>query len=233
MKNARSVSAAVIAILVIIIVWRQWTFHDDLQPEPQQGELAAESGSGRDVSPVKIGVYYETLCPDSIRFVREQLWNTFQKLSQVIDVELIPYGKASSKSQGNDRWTFRCQHGPNECRGNMMQACAIKYNPSQQKIVPFVHCVMTAGNPPNSGKQCAEKTGLDWNQISQCAEGAEGESLLHDMGVKTDTQKPRIHFIPWITINGDNSDTVQDQALSNLQSLVCRSYKGPTPSSCT
>ena len=45
--------------------------------------------------PVQIQVYYETLCPDSIRFVAEQLYPTYQKLGQYLNIEFIPYGFAS------------------------------------------------------------------------------------------------------------------------------------------
>lgn len=41
-------------------------------------------------------VMYESLCPDSIRFVKDQLMPTFETLgSQRMVVELVPYGKAT------------------------------------------------------------------------------------------------------------------------------------------
>ena len=44
---------------------------------------------------VTIGVYYESLCPDSRNFITKQLYPTYQKLGQNLDVEFKPYGKAS------------------------------------------------------------------------------------------------------------------------------------------
>jgi len=41
---------------------------------------------------LKLTVYYESLCPDSIRFITKQLYPTYQKLA--FDVEFVPYGKA-------------------------------------------------------------------------------------------------------------------------------------------
>ena len=44
---------------------------------------------------VTIGVYYESLCPDSRNFITKQLYPTYQKLGQNLDVEFKPFGKAS------------------------------------------------------------------------------------------------------------------------------------------
>jgi len=43
---------------------------------------------------VKVDVYYETLCPDSIQFIRRQLYPTFNKIGEIMDITLIPFGKA-------------------------------------------------------------------------------------------------------------------------------------------
>lgn len=48
----------------------------------------------RESPKVKIDVYYETLCPDSIQFIRRQLYPTYQKIGEIMDISLIPYGKA-------------------------------------------------------------------------------------------------------------------------------------------
>lgn len=40
-------------------------------------------------------VYYETLCPDSQNFIRDQLFPTYEKLGQYLKIEFIPYGFAS------------------------------------------------------------------------------------------------------------------------------------------
>ena len=40
-------------------------------------------------------MYYESLCPDSRKFITQQLYPTYQNLSQNLDVEFKPFGKAS------------------------------------------------------------------------------------------------------------------------------------------
>lgn len=44
---------------------------------------------------VHVAVYYEALCPDSRSFILKQLGPTYQTLSTNIEVELVPYGKAT------------------------------------------------------------------------------------------------------------------------------------------
>lgn len=43
---------------------------------------------------VKVRVYYEALCPDSKYFFVKHLGPVTEKLSEFLDVTLIPYGKA-------------------------------------------------------------------------------------------------------------------------------------------
>ncbi len=39
-------------------------------------------------------VFYEVLCPDSRHFVLHQLMPAWEKLSDIMEVELKPFGKA-------------------------------------------------------------------------------------------------------------------------------------------
>lgn len=41
-----------------------------------------------------VAIYYESLCPDSIRFITNQLDPTYGYFKDYIEVELIPFGKS-------------------------------------------------------------------------------------------------------------------------------------------
>lgn len=41
-----------------------------------------------------MNVYYESLCPDSLQFLVNQLGPQYESLSSIMDVRLIPFGKA-------------------------------------------------------------------------------------------------------------------------------------------
>lgn len=88
---------------------------------------------------VHVGVYYESLCPDSIRFIQTQLSTEYANFADFIDLELIPFGKSTSGDGAN----FECQHGPAECEGNRIQSCILAAAPSQLSQVNFVACQMS------------------------------------------------------------------------------------------
>lgn len=43
---------------------------------------------------VQVGVFYESLCPDSIRFVKNQLEPIYQDFNEFIQIDFIPFGKS-------------------------------------------------------------------------------------------------------------------------------------------
>ncbi|CAH1969837.1 unnamed protein product [Acanthoscelides obtectus] len=90
---------------------------------------------------VKVSIYYEALCGDSIRFIAQQLHPNFPKLADYIDLDLVPYGKAVH-SNIHGTYYFSCQHGPAECKGNVYQSCALSQNQGDRKNVEFVNCIM-------------------------------------------------------------------------------------------
>lgn len=193
---------------------------------------ALVAGAGLSNNVVDVGVYYESLCPDSIRFIKNGLVPTYNALGSNLDVTLIPYGKASHKLNAESgEWQFSCQHGPEECQGNMAQACGLhaiqKEEPSdkvQQLSVALVGCVMSSRNPSSSVPQCAESVGLNEQSkasITQCLNSSLSKELLAANGDKTDALNPRLSFVPTITINGVTSQDIQNKALSNFQKLIC------------
>lgn len=94
---------------------------------------------------MNVGVYYESLCPDSIRFIQSQLATEYPNFADFIDLDLIPFGKSTS----GDGTTFECQHGPLECEGNRIQSCVLSAASDTLSQVNFVACQMSYTADPS------------------------------------------------------------------------------------
>ena len=57
----------------------------------------------------------------------------------ITDIELVPYGNAQVITRYPP--SFKCQHGEDECYGNIVELCAIKNNP--EKWWKFIRCEET------------------------------------------------------------------------------------------
>ncbi len=70
---------------------------------------------------VKLGVYLESLCPDSKSFINKQLTPTFNILSQIFDIDLVPFGNSKYTYNTTKEVLFKCQNGFQEYFGNKIQ----------------------------------------------------------------------------------------------------------------
>ena len=56
-------------------------------------------------------------------------------------------------------------------------------------------------------------------------QGPEGNILEHAIGAKTESLDPPHNYVPWIVVDGEHSDKVQQAAMDNLLDLICQLYK--------
>ncbi|XP_074038841.1 GILT-like protein 1 isoform X2 [Leptinotarsa decemlineata] len=185
------------------------------------------------VNGMKVAVYYEALCGDSVDFITHQLYPHFSELSDYIDLELIPYGKAVH-NYNNGSYEFSCQHGPSECKGNKLQSCILAHNDDQLKQVQFVNCIMRRRSRSSSStvKGCARQYHLDVENFDSCSKGSEGDRLLAGMGDKTLALDPSISFVPTIIFDGKYNEDVQNDSLVDFVAVVCSKIGGTKPSIC-
>ncbi|XP_068724249.1 gamma-interferon-inducible lysosomal thiol reductase-like [Montipora capricornis] len=187
------------------------------------------------VPKVQIALYYESYCGGCKDFIGDQLYPTFQKIGQIMDVTLVPYGNAEEYRRGAE-WTYTCQHGPQECVGNLIETCAISILKNESVYLPFIHCFegnVGSEDPLSVGQKCAQQQGIDFTAINKCQSGIEGNSLEHEMALKTNALEPRHYYVPWITLNGKHTENIQSEATFDLLGLVCDSYQGIKPSACS
>lgn len=166
-----------------------------------------------------LDIYYESLCPDSLRFLVNQLGPQYSTLSSFVNVRLIPFGKASFYPKKIAGYNFECQHGPSECKGNMLHACGIEYSTDTKQAVEYAVCLMQG---LRNAAKCASSVGLDYKTILSCATGLEGQLLLQLHGVETLSLAPRLTFVPWLVFNGEWSQENQDGGLKNLKATSCK-----------
>merc|ERR1711971_977004 len=176
---------------------------------------------------VTIGVYYESLCPNSRYFITEQFYPNWELFgNNKIKIDLKPFGKANF-TEAEDRWTFMCQHGPEECYGNLVQACVLNQVPAPQEYVPLINCIMASDFPPEAAGSCLEILGItttSTERILQCAESEEGSNLLHDIGLETGSLSPSLTGVPWLLFNDEFDRDNWIQGMNDLQGLLCQKF---------
>uniref|UniRef100_A0AAY4EIF3 Gamma-interferon-inducible lysosomal thiol reductase n=2 Tax=Denticeps clupeoides TaxID=299321 RepID=A0AAY4EIF3_9TELE len=181
-----------------------------------------------DVPALEVTLYYESLCPGCRAFLTEQLFPTWTMLKDIMKVHLVPYGNAEERQN-----SVICQHGENECLGNMLESCII--HAVDHVAFQIIYCMESSSDVLKAAQLCLQlyAPSVRWETISSCATGAVGRSLMHKNAVKTRFLEPAHTHVPWVTFNGEYRDDWEDGAMSSLFSLVCSLYKGAQPPACT
>jgi len=183
-------------------------------------------------SPVKVTLYYESLCPDCKNIFKYQIFPAYAKLAstQILDLQLVPYGNAKVFRYG-EKFVFNCQHGAAECLGNKIETCAVKYTP-EKALIPFVYCLEYYGPTVSNGQYCSNVHQLSWKPINNCINGPEGDELMFKMAEKTQALSPPHTFVPWFTVNGVHNEEIQQGLESDMLAFVCKMYAGAKPKEC-
>ncbi|CAN7944532.1 unnamed protein product, partial [Ixodes hexagonus] len=194
------------------------------------------SGTASNSAIVKVRLFYESHCPYSQRFITDQLWPTYQKLGKSMKVRLVPFGLAT-KNETTRKDTKRvieikCHHGTKECLANMIQTCAIAMTRPVYRSLEFISCMSASKSPYDVAQTCAKSVGVKWKVVDRCVKSKLGTLLFYKMGQKTWAIAPRIVYVPYIEIDGQHSETLQEQATSNLLKLVCSRLGSKKPLAC-
>ena len=84
---------------------------------------------------------------------------------------------------------------------------------------------MASGDRRKVATKCAAKTKIDFSKIDACTKSALGNQLEHQYAVQTDQLQPPHQYVPWVTVNGVHTEEIENEALSDLIGLICRTYK--------
>ncbi|NXH39287.1 GILT reductase, partial [Dicaeum eximium] len=92
-------------------------------------------------APVELSLYYESLCPACREFLVRKLFPTWLLLpGEMLNITLVPYGNAQERNVSG-KLDFKCQHGPDECLGNMMEACLMHEAKNFSTYFPVIACL--------------------------------------------------------------------------------------------
>nr|CAD7453678.1 unnamed protein product [Timema tahoe] len=173
-------------------------------------------------SPVNVTVLYETLCPDSVAFITEQLYPAVQQYSTAdVIVDFVPFGKGDYTVHPDGSITFTCQHGPEECQGNKVHACAVYHLYYDHVLrLDFVQCAMKEVRPDLAGPECAKQLGLNYRPIEECVSGQLGTDILAFFGDRTRSLESQLTFIPSVIIDGVFDPDVQQESLRNFRLVL-------------
>ncbi|XP_066150535.1 GILT-like protein 1 [Euwallacea fornicatus] len=167
---------------------------------------------------VKVSLYYETLCPDCMNFIKNQLHLNYKLFGRdLVQLELIPYGNAKENGPKN----FTCQHGPNECYGNEVEGCVIN-SESIDTSESFVSCSEDLQNTSLKAnlKHCAEKNHIKWEGIEECLSSGKALDIMADNGSKT--RKLALKWVPTIVFNDKFSAQESNEAQNDLKGVICK-----------
>ncbi|CAL8252036.1 unnamed protein product [Merluccius merluccius] len=202
----------------------------ECQVQKQCMELNATRPSpGRPL--VEVTLYYESLCPGCRVFLTQQLYPTWTMLQDIMNLTLVPYGNTQELPSGTS--PFSCQHGEAECQTNMMEACILHL--AGDASLHIIYCMESSTHALHAARPCVAlyAPALSWAAVECCAQGGQGVQLMKDHAARTQGLNPTHSHVPWVTIDGEHREEVQEKAMASLFHLVCDLYKARKPPVCT
>ncbi|KAF3448051.1 hypothetical protein FNV43_RR08759 [Rhamnella rubrinervis] len=176
-----------------------------------------------DSQKVNLSVYYGTLSPNSASFIVRNLAQVFDKdLVTILNLKLIPWGDAHVNISNN---ATVCQHGPDECELNTLEACVIDiFHDDVNKYFALIYCFefLTIEGRHKEWETCFNSLGLPQKSVLECYNGRNGTELEIIYSNETAHLNPPIKFLPWVLVN--NQPIQKDYA--NFATYVCKAYKG-------
>lgn len=111
----------------------------------------------------------------------------------------------------------------------MIEACAMRNSKFDfySQGLPFAICL--EDNTTDfiaQGQRCAAKYSLDWQTINSCVNGPEGNRLMYEIAVATESLNPKHTYVPWIVVNGQHSTSSENAIIKNMVQYVCSIYTG-------
>jgi len=137
---------------------------------------------------------------------------------ELVDLDMVPYGNAYESQDDQGNWEFQCQHGETECKGNLIESCAVNL---LEKVAAhkFVVCLEEReGQGWDAGlTQCL--TADQQKEVKSCTQSTKGNQYEHEMAVKTDALSPPHQWVPWVVRDSQPDSSITDT--SDIFEYLC------------
>ena len=172
----------------------------------------------------KITVYFESLCPYSIEFITTSIKEFYSKVTKpnVAYIELIPYGNAEEAYDPNTKkYTFKCQHGDNECYGNLVSTCSLNVLGrirGQLNIICLLENISLYNrNFDETLEFCMSSEPELLKEVQDCVKSDIGNIYQHQMAQKTGDHLG----VPWILVDGVYDEEENEIIYESLFEFLC------------
>jgi interferon gamma-inducible protein 30 len=141
----------------------------------------------------------------------------------LLDIEFIPFGNAKEVYNiSTKKYDFTCQHGENECYGNLVETCTIQIL-GRAKSYSVIICIESNiakydKNFDNTLEYCLSNDENILKEIKDCVSSDMGNFYQHQMAQKTDANHK---WVPWITVDGYHDENVENEIIGSLIDYIC------------
>ncbi|XP_046400325.1 GILT-like protein 2 isoform X2 [Ischnura elegans] len=175
------------------------------------------------VDKLEIAIYYETFCPDSKRFLTEQLPKVLEMAMHepYITFKFVPFGLATSQTNSDGDVNFSCQHGLKECVANTLHSIALNIISDPLRQAQFLSCVMKDDDPTALIEECGALVGLRVDDVNHYYKTKAAENLQLLAEAETNKIQNPLSFVPTIVYNGVFNQNLLNQTLDDFNLTIC------------
>lgn len=169
----------------------------------------------------KVTIYAESYCPDCVEFEASALSKFVNNPSRhlLADLDLIVFGNAS-ETKNESGYTYKCQHGEKECRGNLVESCVQKVLESdlaEKRLVCVAQSMQRQwGDVESKVYNCLESI-QEKTLVEDCVKNQSAE-VMHDIASRTGDHR----YVPWVILNGVHNDDIQHAFEDDMVGYLCK-----------
>ena len=171
----------------------------------------------------KVDIYIESLCDECVLLIKTSILEYYNFNYELGELNLIPYGKATEEYNPQfNIYKYECQHGMNECYGNLMQTCIIKdLNDIGLIICLYQNIFKNRQNFDITLNKCLKNNNEEKKKkIYDCMKSKRGNFYQHEMALKTKSIKT-LKWIPHIIVDDKRNIIAERLIKKSLLQYFC------------